>query len=240
MSPAYVTTHVDKASIAAWMPAGMLDWPGRLAATVFLSGCNLRCPFCHNPDLLTCAREPDAYDSFFEHLRSRRAWIDGVVVTGGEPTTDPVLFGLLEQLAALAVPVKLDTNGTRPDVLSQVLGRRLAEYVALDVKAAPDRYDSATGIRGVWAGVSQTIDMLAASGVRHEFRTTVYPDAVALEDLPRLAERLRRGERYVIQQFRPQRTLLPRAGAAEPYRHDDLLLAAKRCSTFLPTIVRGA
>ncbi len=96
----------------------MLDWPGRVAATVFLGGCNLRCPFCHNPDLVTGSRRSESTDALLAHLHERRDWLDGVVVTGGEPCVEPHLVDLLRALKAQGMPVKLDTNGTAPEVLA--------------------------------------------------------------------------------------------------------------------------
>jgi len=230
----------SSAGIAAWMPAGMLDWPGRITSTVFLSGCNLRCPACHNPDLLVTSRLDGAHDALLQHLHARRDWIDGVVITGGEPTQDPALFCLLHELAELCVPVKLDTNGTRPRVLRSVVEAGLVAAVALDVKALPSRYDAACGTPDAWQAVESSIDVILGSGVSHEFRTTAYPAAVALDDLPVIARTLAGAKRYVIQQFRPQRTLRASAGAARPYSPEELAEAASACSTYLPTTVRGA
>jgi pyruvate formate lyase activating enzyme len=221
------------------MPAGMLDWPGRVSATLFLSGCSLRCPYCHSAALRMPTAVPMEWDDIVAHIDAKRSWLDGVVVTGGEPTEDPDLPSLLAALSEIGVPVKLDTNGTRPDVLRHVLAEQLVSFVALDVKAVPGGYE-ALGRRGSASFVAESIEMLIRSGVEHEFRTTVYPGAVRLDDLPRLARQIRGGRLYALQQFRPGHTLDPHASEVRPFQESDLRVAATACSAFLPTIVRGA
>lgn len=226
--------------IAAFQRAGMLDWPGRLAATVFMAGCTLRCPYCHNPELVASARHSQPLDDLIEHIRSRRGWLDGVVITGGEPTASHGLFEILAMLRSEGVPVKLDTNGTDPDVLTSILARDLVDFVALDVKATPERYERATGSSTAWPRVERSITAIMDSKVAHEFRTTCYPLAVGPNDLVHIASRLAGGDRYVLQQFRPHRTLDAAAVSVRPHAASTLCTAAERCSAFLPTSVRGA
>ncbi|GAB4286572.1 MAG: anaerobic ribonucleoside-triphosphate reductase activating protein [Coriobacteriia bacterium] len=226
--------------LVGWMSASMLDWPGRLAATAFLGGCSFACPFCHNAALLAPPCEPAPWGEFEAYLESKRDWLDGVVITGGEPTDDPDIGRLLERLAELGVPVKLDTNGSRPDVLETLLAEKLVAGLAMDVKTLPERYDDLVGRPGAAALVARSVDLIIGSGVPHEFRTTAYPGALALDDFERIAAWLRDGDALVIQQFRPEVTLDSRAGAVLPYRPDALREAASCCEKYLPTTVRGA
>jgi pyruvate formate lyase activating enzyme len=216
----------------------MLDWDGRLTTTVFVAGCNLRCPYCHNPDLLV-AGTPEDTGPLLEHLHAKRDWLDGVVITGGEPTLDPDLFALLDEIASLCLPVKLDTNGTRPETLGNLLESGLIASVALDIKTAPDRYGHLAP-SDTWSDVSESIHLLLGSGVPHEFRTTAYPELVSTDDLVAIAENVAGGDRYAIQQFRPDRTYERVAGTTAPYAPEDLHATAARCSEHLPTSVRGA
>jgi pyruvate formate lyase activating enzyme len=225
--------------IAGLVGSGMLDWPGRLSATVFLGGCNLRCPFCHNPELVGAPKHPGSLERILDHVRAKRDWLDGIVVTGGEPTTDPALLDLLRVLKSEGLPVKLDTNGTAPALVGSLIADGLVDFVALDVKAAPARYDFATRTAGLWPSVKATIRVLIDSGVEHEFRTTCYPSAVDTADLPNIASQLAGGRRYAIQQFRPQRTLDPAAGSVRPHDPESLRRAALCCAVHLPTVVRG-
>ncbi len=226
--------------LAGWIPATMLDWPGKVAATIFLSGCAFRCPFCHNPRLLVPVSEPADWPRFLDHVRTKRRWLDGVVVTGGEPTDDPDLPSLLSALAEEQIPVKLDTNGSSPEVLRFLLAEELVDYVALDVKTTPERYEEATGRTDVAEAVRRSVELLVRSGVEHEFRTTVFPRTVGLEELPDIASGLLGGRLYALQQFRPSDTLDPNAAGIRPYAPDALRSAAERCATYLPTIVLGA
>lgn len=225
---------------SGFIPAGMLDWPGKVAATMFLSGCGFRCPFCHNPQLLKPVGTGGDWEALLAHLEAKRSWLDGVVVTGGEPTDDPDLPSLCAALTERGVPVKLDTNGSRPKVLRLLLAEDLVSYVAMDVKAAPGRYGEVSQDPHVESAVRESVRLLVDSGVDHEFRTTAYPGLVGLDDLPAIAEGLRGGRLYAVQQFRPDVTLDPAASGRAPYRAFELQNAASRCCTYLPTIVRGA
>ncbi len=222
------------------MPAGMIDWPGRLTSTIFLAGCSLRCPFCHNPSLISTATADTEWSQLERYLQDKRAWLDGIVVTGGEPTDDPAIIPLLHSLIRLGYEIKLDTNGTNPDTLETLLAMGLVSYVALDIKTTFDRYDDLVGRPGSAMRVERTIALLRRCGVPHEFRTTAYPGAVAIDDLPGLAKTLGGGALYAIQQFVPDTTLDPRAGIVAPFSPDLLHDAAGRCAEHLPTIVRGA
>ncbi len=225
--------------LAGWLPAGMIDWPGRVAATIFLAGCPYRCSYCHNPDLEPLDEPDSEWTALLGHFAAKRSWLDGVVVTGGEPTADPDVISLLAALKDVGMPVKLDTNGGRPEVIAHAMAEGLVDYVALDVKAAPEHHDTLTGVPGSFGSVMRCARMLIDGGVRHEFRTTAYPGAVTLGDLSDIAAELRGGTLYAIQQFRPHLTLTPEAGEVLPYTREALRQAARECSRNLPTIVRG-
>jgi pyruvate formate lyase activating enzyme len=174
-----------------------------------------------------------------EHVTDNRGNVAGVVVTGGEPTMDPNLSQLLRGLRSLGIPVKIDTNGTFPEVLETLIEQGLVSFVSMDVKATPERYDSVTAGRDVWKHVHRSISLLIESGVDHEFRTTCYPGAVLTAELPYIARELEGGMRFAIQQFQPQRTLDPAASGVRPYDADALRRAALCCAVHLPSVVRG-
>jgi pyruvate formate lyase activating enzyme len=217
----------------------MVDWPGRVAATLFLTGCSLRCPYCRTASLRTPTTDPMDWERIVDHIQAKRSWLDGVVVTGGEPTEDPDLPSLLAALAEVGVPAKLDTNGTRPEVLRHLLSEQLVSFVALDVKAIPSRYCEVAEQRAAASLVAESVETIIRSGVDHEFRTTVYPGAVDLGDLPRIARSLRGGRLYTLQQFRPGQTLDPAASIVKPFADAELRGAAAECRQHLPTIIRG-
>jgi pyruvate formate lyase activating enzyme len=217
----------------------MLDWPGRMATSLFLSGCGFACPHCHNPHLLRPVDEPVDWAGFAAHVAEKRAWLDGVVVTGGEPTDDPDLRPLLRAIADMGVPVKLDTNGSRPELVRQLISEGLVSAVAVDIKAAPSNYAAVTGWEGAADAVSETVVVVIASGIEHEFRTTAFPGAVTPDDLEHIAHSLRGGRLYAIQQFRPVEGAPRGAAGVEPYSDETLLDAAQACSRHLPCAVRG-
>lgn len=242
--PTSLPTQAPTQRIVGWLPAGMLDWPGRVAVTVFMSGCDFSCPFCHNPQLIpTENRSSDHGNSEWadlrKYLRRRKAWIDGVVIGGGEPTLDPDIVYLLEALAAEGIAVKLDTNGSDPNLLGRLISDGLLAAVAVDVKTTFDRYDRVTQRADAADKVAQTINLVRDSGIPHEFRTTVYPDVIPPSDLPTIAASLSGGDLYVLQQFRPQRTLDTQAALVQPVPPDILRACAADCSAYIPTITRG-
>ncbi len=163
----------------------LLDYPGQCACTVFLAGCNLRCPFCHNASLVT-GHAPAAMteDEFFAFLKKRKGLLDGVCVTGGEPTLRKDLPEFLAKIKALGFLVKLDTNGSNPQMLRQLIDAKLVDYVAMDIKNCPDRYAQTCGGPDILAKVEECLEILRAGNVEYELRTTCvkpFHDETALE-----------------------------------------------------------
>ena len=152
----------------------LLDFPGRVACTVFLNGCNFRCPYCHNAELLGDADEVMTVAGLLAFLRKRQGILEGVCITGGEPTLHPELPALLREVRALGYAVKLDTNGYRPEILEAVLNQGLVDYVAMDLKNGPEGYAETVGVAQVeLAKIRQSIRLLMDSSVDFELRTTV-------------------------------------------------------------------
>lgn len=153
----------------------LLDYPGKIACTVFLQGCNFHCPFCHNSDLLGRSERPFMEkDEFLSFLKGRVGLLDAVCVSGGEPTLQPDLPELLREIKALGYKVKLDTNGNRPEILRQLVEETLVDYVAMDIKNSPARYGETVGISGFsMEKVEESIRYLLSGQVDYEFRTTV-------------------------------------------------------------------
>jgi pyruvate formate lyase activating enzyme len=231
--------HAPTRRLAGWIPASLSTWPGRVSSALLISGCNLACPYCDSPSLRTATATGLEWDSIIRHIEERRAWLDGFVVTGGEPTEDPDLPSLLAALCEAGVPVRLDTNGTRPDVVRMLLAEQLVDYVALDIKAVPARYVAVSARRDTAALVAESAELLIRSGIDHEFRTTVFPGCVEPDDPPRIARSLRGGRLYALQQFNPSRAAKPGEVPVAPYEDDTLRRAAVACSVFLPTVARG-
>ena len=208
--------------IKGFLETSFLDWPGRLAAVVFLGGCNFRCPFCHNAELvLEPHRVPSIpLDTVLERLRALRGWVDGIVVSGGEPTLSPRLPELLGRIRAQGFDVKLDTNGSLPDVLAKLLGRGLVQAVDMDLKAPlePALYAALAGVPVRLELIRASVDLIRLSGLPHRFRTTYVPGLLDAAAIGRLRAAAPAGSPHVLQGFNPKRVLDPalRCVAAPP------------------------
>lgn len=197
----------DVSPVSAWVKhPSMVDWPGHMAGVLLVTGCNFRCPFCHNAPLLASPREGLAWDVLESLLRRfRDHWVDAVVISGGEPTLRPDLPRLVRFLRDRGFRVKLDTNGSRPDALEAVV--ELVDYVAMDVKCAPDRYPGLVGFAEP-DRIVRSIGIIRRCAADYEFRTTV---AAPLHDdghMDEIAELVRGSRRWVLQRFEPRGELL--------------------------------
>jgi pyruvate formate lyase activating enzyme len=195
--------------LAHYEPLSLSDFPHKLAATVFTVGCNFACPYCHNPELVHVTQDtPElTIEAFFDFLQRRRGRLNGVCVTGGEPTLHQDLPEFVARIRSLGYAVKLDTNGSNPGMLAELLDASLLDYVAMDVKAAPSRYAEVTGNPGALLLAEASIALLDRHEVAHEFRTTILPRLFGEADLDELAEMLPKGSDYVVQNFVLSKTL---------------------------------
>jgi len=195
--------------VKAFLPASLIEYPQHIADVIYVGECNLRCPFCHNVDLvLHPERLPDIDPAkLLSRLEGRRGFIDAVAVTGGEPTLQDGLAAFLIGVRALGLKVKLDTNGYRPDVLEDWLGRKLVDYVAMDVKSRLEAYSHAAGVPVRTERIERSVQLLMASEVEHEFRTTVVPGLIGVQDIKGIVELINGAKRYALQCFRPGETV---------------------------------
>ena len=189
----------------------LLDYPGHTACTVFTAWCPWRCPFCHNASLVLRPESQPVIDQeeFFTFLHKRRGLLDGVAVTGGEPTVQKDLPAFLVRVKEAGFAVKLDTNGTNPAMLRQILEAGLVDYVAMDIKAGRDNYSAVTGtLRPGLAAVEESAELLRRSGVDHEFRTTVVKELHTDADFRDIGRWLRGEEKYFLQAFKDSGDLI--------------------------------
>ncbi|MFH1139067.1 MAG: anaerobic ribonucleoside-triphosphate reductase activating protein [Pseudomonadota bacterium] len=201
----------QKYKIKGILETSFIDWPGQVAAVLFLAGCNFRCPFCHNFGLVLNQDSYPTQDWVRAKKRLARftGWIDGVVVSGGEPTLSPELPDLLREIKSLGLKVKLDTNGSRPGVLADLLNDGLLDHVAMDVKAPLDEvsYARAAGRPGFLEKVQKSLDLLADGTTPYTLRTTVVPGLHSSDDVLRLAGQLGHAPSWKIQKFNPENAL---------------------------------
>ena len=182
----------------------LLDYPEKVACTVFTGGCNLRCPFCHNASLVVDTRyvEEISNEELFGYLKKRHGLLDGICVTGGEPLLHPDLADFLRDVHEIGYSVKLDTNGSFPVQLGEIVGEGLVDYVAMDVKSSPEHYPEAVGITDFdFSAVRQSMDFLLAGHVDYEFRTTVVKGLHSEEILRGAALSIKGAKRYFLQKF---------------------------------------
>lgn len=221
--------------IAGLQKNTLLDYPGKIACTVFLAGCNLRCPFCHNPSLVLPGRaEPPAMGEgeLLAFLKKRRGLLEGVCITGGEPTLHRDLRSLVEKITALGYPVKLDTNGTNPKMLRQLLEAGLLSYVAMDIKNAPGEYQKTCGGADVVEQVEESVKILRNAGIPYEFRTTVVKPLHTVQSMQALGQWISGAEAYFIQNFRDTGDLVGQGLSA--FSQEELKQLQKAVLPYLP------
>lgn len=220
----------------------LLDFPGKIACTVFVSGCNFRCPFCHNPSLVTVDKNTSpemSEEDFFAFLAGRTGKLDGVCVTGGEPLLQPDIQSFLRKIRNLGFAVKLDTNGSFPSLLKELLDYGLLDYVAMDIKNAPDCYGPASGLKNPpMKEVEESIRILLSGTVPFEFRTTVVDELHDAPKMKKLAQWICGAPRYYLQEFSDSGDILrPGLHACSPEKMHALSRAA---AEYVPSVkIRG-
>lgn len=224
-------------NIRGFQKASLVDFPGVICTTVFTGGCNFRCGYCHNRELVLNPGNLPKYDKreILQYLVKCTGKIDGVCITGGEPTLQKDLTPFIKQIKALGLKVKLDTNGTNPEKLEELIALKLLDYVAMDIKAPLHRYYLVAGVRCEAGKIQKSIEILAGSGIEHEFRTTLVP-LLTEGDIFEIREMIPK-ERYVLQQFRVTNTLIdPALQDMAPWPPE----MVKKIAAVVNAVVRGA
>jgi pyruvate formate lyase activating enzyme len=217
-----------------------LDYPGLLSAVLFTQGCNFTCPYCHNPHLIRPFGQPLAEEAVLDFLRGRRKYLDGVVISGGEPCLQPDLTEFCKKLQGLGYAVKLDSNGSNPELLADLIERRLINYAALDLKADPRAYPAEIAPRDQGRLVLESLNILKRSALPHEFRTTVAAPFVDAQSLGAIARAAVGPAPLYLQPYRPNLVLDPDFMSRYPQPSLERLgeyraLAGK----YLPAIIRA-
>ncbi len=198
--------------LKGYTPLSLIEWSGKMTAILFLGKCNFRCPWCHNRDLVLNPDEfPDLkFDEILADLEERKQWIDAVEITGGEPTIYPELEKISEKIKKCDFLVKLDTNGTNPDVVQKLLDKKLVDYVAMDIKNHLEKYSEASGVKANIEAIQKSIKQIMDSGIDYEFRTTVVPGIHAKKDIEKIGMLLKGTKRFYIQNFVAKNTVDPK------------------------------
>lgn len=210
--------------VGGFQKISTVDYPGYLASTIFLSGCNLKCKYCHNPSLAhgETGSENISMEEILSFLEKRKGFIDAVCVSGGEPTIHEDLEDLIRSIKDMGYNVKLDTNGTNPYVVKNLVDKKLVDYVAVDIKATIDKYEEVAGCFVNIDKIKETIRFLINSSVDYEFRTTLLPD-LSHRDIKEIAGYVEGSSKYVIQQFRNKITLNEDYSNKIPYKPEIIM-----------------
>jgi len=226
--------------IAGLIKSSLIDYPGKVAAVVFTQGCNFRCGFCHNADLIpifantksltgslpvqgeTLRKKSLPETEVLDFLKTRVGKLDGVVITGGEPTIQPDLVEFIKKIKKLGLLVKLDTNGSAPSVLSNLITEQLIDYIAMDVKNSPEKYQETCGFP-FSDQIKESIRIIMDSGIDYEFRTTVLPAFHDKKSIKELAQLIKGARKYTLQGFRNGNVYDPDLKNAKSFTRAELL-----------------
>lgn len=193
--------------IAGFQKTTLLDYPEKIACIVFTQGCNFKCGYCHNPELFEKKEPVITLPALFEFLKSRTGKLDGVVITGGEPTLQKELKDFIKEIKSLDFLVKLDTNGTNPDIIEELLKEKLIDYIAMDIKAPIEKYPDITNTNVNKDQIQRSINIILNSKIDYEFRTTAVREQLDIEDFKQIGTLISGAKRYYIQKFVPDKIL---------------------------------
>jgi pyruvate formate lyase activating enzyme len=212
--------------IKGLIKSSFLDWDGKVVTTIYLPRCNFKCPFCHNWELTDHPEnfENVSLSSLDRHLRENRDFLDGVCITGGEPTLYKGLSKFIRHIKDLDLLVKLDTNGTQPDLINELIENKDVDYIAMDVKAPlTDKYDQLSGVRTDISRIKKTVEILMNSKIDYEFRVTVVPTLLDESDIEELSKSLSGAKKFVFQQFVPDHARDESLRTVKPYKKEYIL-----------------
>jgi pyruvate formate lyase activating enzyme len=207
--------------IGGFQKTSLLDYPDRISAIVWTSGCSFRCPFCYNKNLALGTAELFPEEEILSFLSKRKALLEGVVISGGEPLLHDDIVDFVKRIKDLRLLVKIDTNGSFPERLSELLEKQLVDYVAMDVKAPKKKYPQLTGVNTDLSKIEASIDILKTKAPAYEFKTTFIPGLLTKEDIMEIAQWLKGADTYFLQQFKVIKPLVsPNLETVIPYPRD--------------------
>lgn len=229
--------------ISGIQPFTLLDYPDKTACIIFIPGCNFRCGYCHNPEFVlpeNIIKIKDSFipeDTLFNLLVSRRGLLDGVVISGGEPTLAPDLIPFMKKIRRLGFLIKLDTNGNRPDVIEKALQERVVDYIAMDVKTSLDSYRDLVGPVVKPENIEKSISIIKNSNIHYEFRSTLLKEVHSDIILEKMAELIKGSRRWFLQKFRSENTLSPEFAQYHAFEDLELLEIAERYKEYAQHII---
>ncbi|MDP2853284.1 MAG: anaerobic ribonucleoside-triphosphate reductase activating protein [Smithellaceae bacterium] len=225
--------------IGGLQKVSLIDYPGKISAIIFTQSCNFRCPYCHNPELVEqklyqpCLPEKD----ILEFLTTRRNKLDAVTLTGGEPTLQEDLIPFIQKIRKMGFAVKLDSNGSQPDVLASMIQKKLLDFIALDVKAPIEKYQSVVQAPVAIDVIRESIRLVIKAKIQHEFRTTVVASLLTAQDILAIVREIAGAKRYALQKFQPARTLNKKYIQEKTYSDEEFLKIKKQLEKNVPLII---
>lgn len=230
--------------IAGFIRTTLLDWDGKVACTIYLAGCDFRCPYCHNKDIVLNSDTVEEMDEekIMDYIRDNADFLDGVVISGGEPTLNKDLSRLIRRIRDMGLKIKIDTNGCHPDVLDDLIGAGYIDFAAMDIKAplTKERYSAVAGTDVDPAKLKRSIGIIMDSGIDYEFRTTVAPILIKPDDIEAICKDIRGAKCYCLHQFRPKICLNGSFEALDPYKDSIILDMAETAKGYVKKVkVRG-
>ena len=201
----------------------LIDYPDKISAIVFTQGCNFLCPYCHNPELVKpeLFQEPITEEELFNFLKKRKGQLEAITITGGEPCLQSDLLGFLRKIKEMGYVVKLDTNGSFPQTLNEVIAQNLIDYLAIDVKASLEKYETTVRVPFATEKIVESIKIALSSGINCEFRTTMVKSLLNGDDLRKIGALIKGARLYVLQKFIPSKVLEPKFLHEESYSDEE-------------------
>jgi len=217
----------------------LIDYPGRICAIIFTQGCNFRCPYCHNPELVipSLYMEPIANEELFSFLEKRKEKLDAVNITGGEPTLQPDLIDFIKRIKSLGYMVKIDTNGSFPEVMEPLIADNLLDYIAMDVKAPLKKYGTVTGSSIDPECITKSIELIRDSGIDYEFRTTIVKSLLTETDIEQIGTLIEGARCHVLQKFVPSKTLDPEFMHEGTYTDDEIFTIKGKLEKLVQSVI---
>jgi pyruvate formate lyase activating enzyme len=211
--------------IKGFQKTSFIDYPGKICSLVFLGNCNFRCPYCHNPDLIRKAEVLPTIpeDDVLEFIEKKAKWIDAICITGGEPSLDRSIVDLIIKIKKKGFLVKFDTNGTNPEILKEMIKRKLIDFVAMDIKNPLKKYEEITKTKTDIKKIKQSIEIIKKSGIDYEFRTTILPKHHTEKEVLDIAKDLKSAKKFVLQNFKPGKCLDETYNKEKAFSHDELM-----------------
>ena len=210
--------------IGGLIKTSLIEYPGRISAVIFTQGCNFRCPYCHNPELVEPAlfNTPIAEGEIFDFLERRKKYLEAIVITGGEPCLQNDLIDFIRRVKDMGYLVKLETNGSFPDVISQIIEKGIVDFISMDVKGPPNKYGIIAGVKVDISKIKESIDLIISSGIDSEFQTTVVKSMFEKEDFEKIGSLIKGAKIYTLQKFVPSKTLNPEFLQEKTYSDEEL------------------